>query len=65
MVFVYKELGVAALAGVAVLAVLVPANAIGSKIAEILQRHQLKAKDSRIKVTSRKSDINYIPTENT
>jgi hypothetical protein len=52
MFFVYKELGLAAIAGVAVLAILVPANAIGSRIAEILQRHQLKAKDSRIKVKS-------------
>ena len=29
MVLVYKELGIAAMAGVAVLAVLVPVNAIG------------------------------------
>ncbi len=50
MVFVYKELGAAALAGVAVLTVLVPINAVGSKVAEILQRSQLKAKDSRIKL---------------
>ena len=49
MILVYNELGVAALAGVAVLALLVPINAIGSKLAEILQRNQLKAKDSRIK----------------
>jgi hypothetical protein len=39
------------MAGVAVLTVLVPANAIGSKIAEVLQKHQLKSKDSRIKVS--------------
>ena len=50
MILVYKELGPSALAGVAVLSVLVPFNAIGSKIGEILQRAQLKAKDSRIKL---------------
>ena len=50
MIFVYRELGASALAGVAVLLILTPANAIGSKIGEIIQRSQLKAKDSRIKV---------------
>ena len=50
MIFVYRELGASALAGVAVLLILAPANAIGSKIGEIIQRSQLKAKDSRIKV---------------
>ena len=50
MVLVYNELGPSALAGAAVLAVLVPINALGSKLAEILQRKQLKAKDSRIKL---------------
>ena len=50
MILVYRELGPAALAGVAVLGVLVPFNAIGSKLGEILQRAQLKAKDSRIKL---------------
>ena len=50
MVLVYNELGPSALAGAAVLAGLVPLNALGSKMAEILQRKQLKAKDSRIKL---------------
>ena len=50
MCLVYLELGPAALAGVAVLAVLVPFNAAGSKFGEILQTKQLKAKDSRIKL---------------
>ena len=50
MILVYNELGYAALAGVAVLAILIPINAIGSKIGEMLQRSQLKAKDSRIKL---------------
>lgn len=50
MTFLYMELGPAALAGVAVLAILIPINAIGSKFGEILQRAQLKAKDSRVKV---------------
>ena len=42
MVLVYQELGVAAMAGAAVLAVLIPFNAIGSKVGEVLQRAQLK-----------------------
>ena len=46
----YQELGPAAMAGAAVLAVLIPFNAIGSKLGEVLQRAQLKAKDSRIKL---------------
>ena len=50
IIFVYRELGVSALAGAAVLAILVPVNAVGSKMGEIIQRKQLKAKDSRIKV---------------
>ena len=50
MVLVYQELGPSALAGAAVLAVLVPINALGSKFVALLQRKQLKAKDSRIKL---------------
>ena len=50
IIFVYRELGVSALAGASVLAILVPVNAVGSKMGEIIQRKQLKAKDSRIKV---------------
>ena len=50
MIFVYQELGVSALAGVAVLIAMVPMVAIIGKFGEILQRSQLKAKDSRIKV---------------
>ena len=50
MIFVYQELGVSALAGVAVLVAMVPLIAIIGKLGEILQRSQLKAKDSRIKV---------------
>jgi len=50
VVLVYQELGPAAMAGAAVLAVLIPFNAIGSKLGEVLQRAQLKAKDSRIKL---------------
>ena len=50
MVLVYRELGPSALAGAAVLAVLVPINALGSKFVALLQRKQLKAKDSRIKL---------------
>ena len=50
MIMVYKELGLAAMAGVGILAVLVPLIAIISKLGEILQRLQLIAKDSRIKV---------------
>ena len=50
MVLVYQELGPAAMAGAAVLAVLIPFNAAGSKVGEVLQRAQLKAKDSRIKL---------------
>lgn len=50
MFFLYQELGPSALAGVAVLATLMPINIIGSKIGEILQRKQMTAKDSRIKL---------------
>ena len=50
MVLVYQELGPAAMAGAAVLAVLIPFNAAGSKVGEVLQKAQLKAKDSRIKL---------------
>ena len=50
MILVYKELGMPALAGAAVLVVLVPLNAITSKLGQLLQASQLKAKDSRIKV---------------
>ena len=53
MIFVYQELGVSALAGVAVLVAMVPLIAIIGKLGEILQRSQLKAKDSRIKVNNR------------
>ena len=52
MIFVYQELGVSALAGVAVLVAMVPLIAIIGKLGEILQRSQLKAKDSRIKVNN-------------
>ena len=44
VVLVYQELGPAAMAGAAVLAVLIPFNAIGSKLGEVLQRAQLKVR---------------------
>ena len=51
MIFIYRELGLAAFAGIGVLTVLVAINAIViSKYGEMLQREQLKAKDSRTKV---------------
>ena len=60
MIFVYQELGVSALAGVAVLVAMVPLIAIIGKLGEILQRSQLKAKDSRIKVCIRLYITKYI-----
>ena len=50
--FIYKELGlIRVLPSIGVLAVLVTLNAtVISKYGEVLQREQLKAKDSRTKV---------------
>ena len=51
MLFLYMELGIAATAGLLGLALLMPANVVGSKIGEKIQERQLKAKDNRIKVS--------------
>jgi ATP-binding cassette subfamily C (CFTR/MRP) protein 1 len=50
MYFLYQELGIATLGGVAVLFVLIPINVWGTKKGEDLQEQQLEAKDSRIKL---------------
>ncbi len=55
MLFLYQELGLAAMAGLVGLALLMPANVVGSKMGEKIQERQLKAKDDRIKVRSRKA----------
>ncbi len=50
MALLYRELGVASLAGLAGLLLVMPANLAGSKIGGKIQEKQLKAKDKRIKV---------------
>ena len=50
MALLYQELGLAALAGLIGVALLMPGNIAGSKIGGRIQEKQLKAKDARIKV---------------
>ncbi len=52
VIFLYYELGVSALAGVAFLLLLVPVNMYGSKKIEESQASILKSKDERMKLTN-------------
>ncbi len=50
LTFLYLELGIAILAGIAVMLLVVPVNVIGGNLAKKWQVDQLKAKDTRIKL---------------
>lgn len=50
MYFLFLEVGISSLAGLAILLILIPINGIGGKWAERLQVNQLKAKDKRLKL---------------